>query len=223
MESIKYKGYTINIKYDECTENPREWDNLGNMLCFHNRYNLGDNNLKDEFCYTKECNLKNLTDYCENWDEVEKVLKKEFNVVVIMPLWLYDHGGLSMKTCKHGQHSGFDCGQIGFIYVTREDILKEYGYKRITKKILENVENILIRELEIYNDYIGGYVYGYNIENEAGGLIDSCSGFYGYDFENNGLMEYAKNAIDCDIQKTRKEKEKKLKAFIKNKVELCYR
>lgn len=223
MENIQYKGYTINIKYDEICESPRVWDNLGNMLCFHNSYDLGDSNIKDEFCYNKECKLKNLTDYCKNWDEVGEVLKKEFNAVVIMPLWLYDHSNISMKTCRHGQHSGWDCGQVGFIYVTRENILKEYGVKRITKKLIEKVENILINEVEIYSDYISGNCYGYNIENEEGDFIDSCCGFYGYDFENNGLLEYAKNAIDCDIEKIREEKQKKLKSFIKNRVELAYR
>jgi len=30
------------IMYDPEPVNPREWDNLGTMVCFHKRYNLGD-------------------------------------------------------------------------------------------------------------------------------------------------------------------------------------
>ena len=41
-EDISYKGYIIKIFQDEMAENPREWDNLGTMVCFHPDYNLGD-------------------------------------------------------------------------------------------------------------------------------------------------------------------------------------
>lgn len=41
-----YKGYTIKIYHDEDAESPRDWDNLGEMVCFHRRYNLGDCNHK---------------------------------------------------------------------------------------------------------------------------------------------------------------------------------
>jgi len=51
METIKYKGYTINIIQDEEARNPREdfVESYSKMICFHNRYDLGD-----EHSYTKE-------------------------------------------------------------------------------------------------------------------------------------------------------------------------
>ena len=37
------KGNYITRTYQETDpESPRGWDNLTTMLCFHNRYNLGD-------------------------------------------------------------------------------------------------------------------------------------------------------------------------------------
>lgn len=32
----------LRIVQDVDTESPREWDNLGTMICWHSRYNLGD-------------------------------------------------------------------------------------------------------------------------------------------------------------------------------------
>jgi len=223
MESIEYKGYTINIKYDEIAENPRNWDNLGNMLCWHKRYSLGDENLKDDFSYMAECKLENLPKYCNSWEEIKNILKKEFKAFIIMPLYLYDHSGISMRTYRHGIHSSWDCGSVGFIYITKEKIYKEYNVKRITKKLKEQIENYLINEVEIYSNWLEGNIYFYNIENKNGEYINSCGGFYGYDFEENGLLDEAKSFIDYNIREERKQKAEKLKSFIKNKVSLIYR
>ncbi len=35
-------NYRLKIYQDDNTDSPRSWDNLGTMICFHRRYNLGD-------------------------------------------------------------------------------------------------------------------------------------------------------------------------------------
>ncbi len=47
MEYTKeeYKGYTIDVLYDDCPQDPREWDNAATFVCEHRRYKLGD-----EYC-----------------------------------------------------------------------------------------------------------------------------------------------------------------------------
>lgn len=46
MEEIAYKAendtHKLIVRYDEDAESPREWSNLGKMICFHGRYDLGD-------------------------------------------------------------------------------------------------------------------------------------------------------------------------------------
>ncbi len=42
LETMDYKGTTIEIHRDEFGYSPREDDNLGTMVCFHRRYVLGD-------------------------------------------------------------------------------------------------------------------------------------------------------------------------------------
>jgi len=191
MESIKYKGYEIKISQDECGENPREWDNVGTMVCFHKRYDLGDKDHgvnKDDF---------------NSWDEVEKHLRKELNAVIVLPLYLYDHGSLRMKVGSFQGllpqgHAEFDSGVVGFIFVSAEKVRKEYSVKRISKKTMNRVAQYLTGEIKTYDEYLSGAVYGYQVESD--GLDESCWGFYGNDYEKSGLLDEARAAIDYDIK-----------------------
>ena len=40
--TVSENGYCLQVYRDEFAENPREWDNLGKIVCWHRRYNLGD-------------------------------------------------------------------------------------------------------------------------------------------------------------------------------------
>lgn len=203
MENVEYKGYTIEINQDEDVESPRDWDNLGKMVCNHGRYDLA-NEVKFDF------------DSCNSWQEVGEELKKAY--AVVLPIFMYDHGSVSLSVTPYSCR--WDSGQVGFVVCSTEDIKKEYSVKRISKKIIKKVESILINEVEIYSQYINGEVYRYSIDDENGETIDSCSGFYGYYFENNGLLESAKRAIDYHIEDIKKSHAKKLIAQIKHGVAL---
>lgn len=162
-EAKNEKG-VLKVFYDEYPESPREWDNLGKMFCFHRRYNLGD---KHQY---------RADDY-NNWNEFLKAIKKDYNVAIVLPLYMYDHSGITISTSPFSCH--WDSGQIGWVFVTKEDIRNEYNMKRISKNLLEKVEKVLISEVEIYDDYVRGDVFGYRLENSEGEEIDSCYGFYG--------------------------------------------
>jgi len=214
MEAIHtedYKGYTINIYPDVDPISPREDPYFSKIICWHKRYNLGDRNLKDSYSDLKHCYLKDLTDYCDNWEAVEKVLIKEFKAYIIMPLFLYDHGGISLRTYSHGQYACWDGGYVGFIYVTKEDILKEYNVKTISKKLKEKIIKRLEHEVEAYSDYLNGNVYGYKIvkskvcehcQSETEEEFNSCWGFIG-DYEY--AISEAKSQIDYIVKNQNKE------------------
>ena len=188
VESESYKGYEINIYYDEMPESPREWDNLGTMVCFHGRYNLGD-----EHDYNSD-------DY-SSWDEIENAICKDNDIAVILPLYLYDHSGITMNTT--GFSCGWDSGQVGFIFITKEKVRSEYSVKRISKKLKVRIESYLVNEVETYDNFISGQVYGYQIEDKFGNDIEdgSCWGFFGYDHEKSGLLGEAKSTIDYYVEK----------------------
>jgi hypothetical protein len=181
VETIEKGNYKINIFQDECAENPRkEWDNATTMLCFHSRYNLGDKNPyhKDEF---------------SSWEEFEKEIIRTYKPVVIKPVYLYDHSGITVSTSPFG--CSWDSGQVGFIFVSREQALHEYGGKKVTKKHKEWAYRIIESEMKCYDYYVRGDVYGFKVEDENGEEIDSCWGFYGSNHKESGLIEHAMDYI----------------------------
>lgn len=180
---IEYKGYNIEILPDENPDDPRNWDNLGTMLCFHGRYKLGD---KTDLSHE---------DF-NGWDEIYDYLVKEKHAVIIMPLYVYEHGGICMKVGSFSGllpqgHAEFDSGHVGFIYISKEKALKEFSKKAITKAFKEKLEKILTAEVKIYNAYISGSVYGFRVEKN-GNEFDACWGFYD---EDDAIAE-AKSQID---------------------------
>ena len=165
----------VTIMYDPEPVSPREWDNLGTMVCFHKHYNLGDRlGCKHSF---------------ETPSQFLEFLEENEDKILVLPLYLMDHSGLSISVddtmFRMVDSVGWDWGQVGWIYVTYEEIRKEYGVRRVTRKVLEKVKRVLIAEVEEYNQYLQGDVMGFVIEEhhptECWQTIDSCFGFYDID------------------------------------------
>jgi hypothetical protein len=182
-ETIEYKNCKIRIEYDEDRESPREWSNVGTMVCFHKRYNLGDG----------DCGL-DPTDF-EDFDDLYGFLERRHDAAVILPLYIYDHGGITMRTSPF--NCRWDSGQVGFIYASHDTIRKEYGDGPDS---LERAEKCLRGEVEVYDTYLRGDVYGYVAEDQNGDEIASCWGYYGDDGVKEAI-ELAKAYIDCALKK----------------------
>jgi len=73
----------------------------------------------------------------------------------------------------------WDSGMVGYSFVTKEDIRKEYGVKNVTKKIKDRVIAVLESELLIYKAYLEGNCYGFIVKDDEDNIIDSCWGFIG--------------------------------------------
>lgn len=167
--------YKYEIIQDVDVESPRDCDdNLGKMICFNRKYSLGD---KHEFTF----------DMFDSWDELKYNLIRNKKAVVILPLYLYDHSGLTIATTPF--NCPWDSGRVGFIYADRETILNEYKVKRITKKIRETVTEVLQTEVKTYDQYLRGDVYSYIITAENGEVVEYVNDIYGYN-------ECEKQAID---------------------------
>ena len=155
---MAYKTYkkgnkTLEIHTDELPESPRDWDNVGTMVCLHKRYTMGD---------VQDMDL----------DEANKIEKRSLS----LPIYMYDHSGQTISTepfsCR------WDSGKLGFIYVTHEEAKKRMGWKSITPKRKEKLLEILKNEVTTYDQYITGEVYGFKIMEE-GEEVDSCWGIFG--------------------------------------------
>jgi hypothetical protein len=212
VESFEYRGYTIEVRRDEFAESPREWDNLGTMVSWHRRYSLGDKPEMHRY-------YPDSAQWCrDNLDAF----------AVILPLYLYDHSGITMRT--HPFPCPWDSGQVGWIYVTKETLRKEYGLRRVSKKAKETARRVLRAEVEEYDSYLRGDVYGFVVRDKSGDVVDSSLGFYGYDHEESGLMIEAKRVADWDIERVEKERREyvkrhgeRVKRWIRGKVPLMYR
>ena len=173
---IENEKYKLEIFDDLNPCSPREFDNLGTMVCFHRRYNLGD-----------KTELKS-SDF-SSWEELENYLYKEEDAFIAIPVFMYDHSGLWINTT--GFSCPWDSGQVGYIYVSKEKVRSEYNCKRISKKLKKMIREMLCSEVDLYNDYLSGNVYGFTLTNkESAEEINSSCGFYGTDYIENGIFDY---------------------------------
>ncbi len=331
IDGVKYR---LQIQQDEGYENPREWDNLGTMICFHSRYNLGDKHdyseprdmlidllenvfenddselesfaekkFEDHFVHQDEDGDWYVTDdhvsynaysgeyYDNKYEAIEELesLKDDFiggewqdimdnedmmdiveKYYVILPLYLYDHSGITMNTS--GFHCNWDSGQVGWIYASKKTFIDETGYTQdelfntdknripktkelvklkgyddsyghygfgkvifINKDIItvdydfhkiesarskdnivtvnvsdivevksDSAKEMLRNEVELYDQYLTGEVYGFIIEkyesceccgNGEWEHVDSCWGFYGNESIKNDMIEHVEDKL----------------------------
>jgi hypothetical protein len=225
IQTEKYKGLTIEIHQDEDPESPREWGNPSNMVCFHKRYNLGDKqegvleSAQRNSSGPAERLREHLNDYAEEegwdlkgmperdgWGLIEFFLRVARGAEVILPLYLFDHSGITMNTT--GFSCPWDSGQVGFIYMTKDAILKNYAVKDISDELRCKVAEQLKAEVASYDQYLTGDVYGYVIKDENGEdldncLHDSCWGFFGLECCRESAREAAADiAIELDDKAT---------------------
>lgn len=177
-----YRDLIIKIYQDDNAESPREWDNIGKMVCFHRHYVLGD-----KHTLTVEDTKELMTD----------------KTVVALPLYLYDHSGITMSVNPFSCQ--WDSGQVGIIYVELDKMKKEFPSIKLRKKLIEQAKKSLIQEVKTYDDYITGNVYGYVIEDKNGNNIESCWGFLGYYDGEYGALSEAKSVVDSMTEKGKRE------------------
>ncbi|HQL49052.1 MAG TPA: hypothetical protein PLC09_10310, partial [Holophaga sp.] len=82
----------------------------------------------------------------------------------------------------------WDSGQVGFIFATREKVLRAWGAKRMNERIRGLALKALRSEVEEYDAYLTGDVYGYTVEDQDGEELDSCWGFVGLQVAEDSAM-----------------------------------
>lgn len=191
METIEYKGFTIKIEPDFDACDPiAEWDGNVKYALWHRRYKLqNDTDLN--------------TDDYSGWDELKQALIKKYRALAILPVYMYDHGGQTIRTTPFGGMYGyFDSGQLGFAFINKE-CLNEWGFKSrrgYEKATGDTLEDAIRQNVSLYDSYIRGDVYGYIIEDENEEQIDSCGGWYGDEGLEDMIAE-CKAIIDHEIEK----------------------
>jgi hypothetical protein len=171
-------GRTMEIYVDDSPPNPRiDLDNVGRMICGNNKHSLGDEHTYAFYNYN-------------SFDGLKIDIMKDNDVAIILPLYLSErNSGLMIAVTP------FDCSrdsrQIGFIYCTDKQIGEEFGSN------IGWAKQCLLAEVETYDQYLRGDVYGFVIRGapckecgNKGGVEDACWGFYGKDFKKNGMLDH---------------------------------
>jgi hypothetical protein len=184
-------GFKVVIDYDDWDNNPREnYDNLSTMVCAHRRYDLGDIQLKVD----GERNLK---------DDIADVVA-ENGEIEWLPLFLFDHSGISMSTSSDSFSAfdapGWDWGVVGFIYVTHEKIKEEYS--ELNESTIKIAREVMVGEVEEYDKYLRGEIYSFVVESPDGKNVESCGGIY----EIEDAEREGKEVADYYIEKLRSQK-----------------
>ena len=153
VKTENHKRFKIEYWLDDYVESPREWDCMGKMICFHNRYTLGDKH-----------------DYSSP-DDLMEFLKDNEKEIFFLPIYAYEHGGITISTKPYSCR--WDSGQVGVIYAYRDE-LKKRGYKTD-----DEIEYVLNQEVKTFDDYLRGECYGFTIYDDSGEVLESVGGFLG--------------------------------------------
>ena len=183
----------LEILRDEYEVNPRKMGEYVSKIAYkHRNYALGEERIGDPIEWLEEkLGLENSYIYTNS--RLEELEKKFYEEYIALPIYMYEHSMITLSTTPFSCR--WDSGKYGYIYMTKEEVREEYGVKRISKKTRELVLDRLRAEIQELDYYVSGRVYGFRITDKDGEIIDSCWGFYGENFLENGMKE----CIDTDI------------------------
>ena len=187
VESYVSGKKRVEICVDEYPENPRDaMATLGTLWCWRRGWALGSRDESSEKSVDP-------SDY-SGWDALYDAIVKQVKPVVILPVFMYEHGLVRLRTSSFS--CPWDSGQIGFIFA-RRSALEDFGAKIATKRVKERIEKALVAELQTYEAYLNGDVYYFRVL-EDGVLTDSCGGYYGRD-EIPYMVETALGAEEAKV------------------------
>lgn len=202
MEYVVYKEvkerYKLTIVQDDNPINPyKDCDFFGTLVHWYGRGFIGEDwSRKDR---------EEIQGFYDNFQGV------------ILPVYLYEHGGKTINT------SGFSCpwdsGQVGFIYVASEKIAKEYGADNAENR--EKAKECLRSEVKTLDDYLRGNVWSFVVTDENDNAVDSCGGFFG---DCNGdVLDEGRHVLEWHVNADKKARCERLKEMIRNHVPLYVR
>ena len=199
VEREERDGFRVTLFQDECPTDPREdYDHYTTMYCAHRRYTLGDVQLHAD----------SDTGAVDGDAVVADILAEGGAGTVVANLYLYDHSGITISMSAFGDP--WDSGCVGVVAMTPAQLLAVDVVTDSPKhRLLTAYPNLLAmyarrhrarmleimgQEVEEYDQYLTGDIYGYAVETAAGDYVDGCWGHYGYDYawsEALAALEYA--------------------------------
>lgn len=222
LERFEHAGLVVELGVEEdgrCFD-PRDAEcNLGTMVCWHSDYVLGDFQVRDgdgrgavSAVFPPDERGRGV----RSMRHLERYLELVERAVVVLPLYLLDHSGVSMSCGSNtvgrgdtampgnqrdawGNPFGWDTTMVGFIYTTAERIAELCGrpvregdrvYAPRDTPAEQSAESWIAAQLrdevDVYDEWLRGNVYWYSVETRDGELLDSCGGFLGGGVDGDG-------------------------------------
>ena len=188
----------LTMDIDGCAESPREWDNVATIVSKSGNWDISDEGWRmnvEEFVKFLHKKLDRKCPEIKGLKDIDHIVNcgSAKNYIVCKPIYMYDHSGQTISLSPFGCR--WDSGCCGYIFVFKDKILKEFPDKN-NDNWRDKAEEVIKSEIDIYDDYIQGEVYGYCLEEGhtvehkdlvTGAIwtsieyevIDSCCGFYG--------------------------------------------
>lgn len=167
--------YRLTVEPDPVPMDPREWDNLGTMLCWSVLYQLGD-----------EPNANSLEILDELYEDPD---------MIVLPLFLLDHTVLKISTTPF--HLGGGPGPLGCIYAPRgAEGLCDDRIKELFKGEVETYD--LYLRGEVYYFCLEEKDTCAECGHTEYEVVDSCGSFFG-DAEEE-MFEQIREHLESDAR-----------------------
>lgn len=171
------REFRLTVEREEDPISPRDWNPLGTLYIQKLRHHvdISDNNSRRQY-----------------WED-----REEWSGGVMIPLEVIeDRSSITLNPQSVPEFDDPEGEEIfdsfaGFIYVSVETLDKEYGAGKWDR---EKVEEILLQEIQVLQQWLDGEVYCYTLEereteDDDWKFLDSCGGFYGDNWHTNGMRE----------------------------------
>lgn len=201
----------LRVIADEDPLDPRSgFDHPGTILCCdHRRYSLGD---RDSHAAVAAL-IRASRDYRWSWESGDGAALdfshgphlwsavRWCRDIIALPCYLYDHSGITIATTPFS--CPWDSGQVGFICMGRAAILETFqkpSVGRLTPALNDRARRLLRAEVENYDKYLTGDIWGYVVDLADGGNLPdrdvrSCWGLFGYDHAETAGREDLARAV----------------------------
>lgn len=186
MTTISEKTYVVKISVDDSPEDPRRdiGGSLGTFWTWESRYRSPDEHTRK----TPRDGMEDILLSCmpetrlvsslDIWDDA-KLRKEAEKYAIILDVYKYEHSGVAYSTGPFSCQ--WDSGQVGWIWVSKTDVKREYSVSVISKKVREKAIAVLEAEVETWSQYANGDVFYVSIEDENEDVLESLGGIYGHD------------------------------------------
>lgn len=178
-ETHDESGLSFRIVLDDmgCVESPLDNDESVAFFVFHRKFENPSESLARD------------PDALAEWEADNVGIWKSF------PLFLYDHSAQCYRPSRSGNNPfscPWDSGRVGSIALKHAD----FGAGADLFKIAESI-------CDAYTSWANGEIYGFEILDFSGEVMDSCWGFIGNPDES-GIIEEARDALQSAVKEASK-------------------